>query len=287
MKPVSASELRARIAERRADGESIGFVPTMGALHKGHLSLMERARADNDAVVVSIFVNPLQFGPREDLTMYPRDPEGDQTKCRDVGVDYLFAPEVDEIYPDGAIETRVDPGRIGNLLEGQFRPGFFTGVATVCVKLFNLVSGDRAYFGRKDAQQLAVIKQVVLDLAIPMEIVSCPTIREPDGLAMSSRNAYLDEDERRSVVALSRALFEAHDLVLSGERDPESLKRLVEKRLSQEPHIALQYAEVVDPDTFEVIETIDKRVCFALAAFAGKTRLIDNVFIDPSKPEEK
>lgn len=251
--------------------KTVGFVPTMGALHEGHLSLIRKARAYNDEVVVSIFVNPLQFGPSEDFEQYPRDPDGDSRKATEAGADRLLTPTVEEMYP---IETRVDPGPIGEVLEGQFRPGFLVGVATVCVKLFNLVQPHRAYFGEKDAQQLAVIRQVVKDLSLPVEIVGCPTIREPDGLAMSSRNAYLDPEARRAAVVLSQALFEARD---SSECGALALKKLVTERVAEEPAVELEYVEAVDPQTFQPLNEVTEKAILALAAFVGGTRLIDNV----------
>lgn len=285
MKQVDAKALRLEIAHDRSLGKTIGFVPTMGALHEGHLALVRRAIDENDRVVVSIFVNPLQFGPRDDFAAYPRDLESDAAKASKAGVDYLFAPEVGEIYPRGAIDTRVDPGPIGEVLEGHFRPGFFTGVATVCVKLFNLVNPDRAYFGQKDAQQLAVVRQVVSDLDLPLEIVACPTVREPAGLAVSSRNAYLSKEDRAAALVLSRALFEAEKSARSGERDAAALERLVTGFIATEPGVRLQYVEVVDPDTFQATEEISGRAVVALAAFVGKARLIDNVQIDLTDQE--
>lgn len=254
--------------------KTVGFVPTMGALHEGHLSLVRTAREQNDEVVVSIFVNPLQFGPSEDFERYPRDMQGDSQKAIEAGATRLLTPTVDEMYP---IETRIDPGPIGDVLEGQFRPGFFVGVATVCVKLFNLVQPHRAYFGEKDAQQLAVIRQVAKDLNLPIEIIRGPTIRETDGLAMSSRNAYLQPEQRRAAVVLSKALFEARD---SGEYSADALKKIVTERVAEEPAVELQYVEAVDPLTFQSVSEITGRsdgAVLALAAFVGETRLIDNV----------
>jgi pantoate--beta-alanine ligase len=270
-------ELREALGGARREGHSIGFVPTMGALHQGHVSLIERARADNDRVVVSIFVNPLQFGPAEDFNSYPRDPGGDAAKVEQAGAHYLFAPVDGEIYPRGAVETRVEPGRIGDLVEGKARPGFFTGVATVCVKLFNIVGPARVYFGEKDAQQLAVIKQVVADLGLPVEVVACPTVRESDGLAMSSRNAYLDGEQRRAAAILSKALLEAADRVATGERRAEKVARFVEDAVASEPAMNLEYVHVVDPDTFELLEEIEGPATVVLAAKIGGTHLIDNV----------
>ncbi|MGH9196355.1 MAG: pantoate--beta-alanine ligase, partial [Acidimicrobiia bacterium] len=211
MKSLDLEALRKEIAQDRAAGRTIGFVPTMGALHDGHLSLVRRARSENDRVVASIFVNPLQFGPKDDFKKYPRDLRGDSALAESAGADYLFAPEVDEMYPRGQIQTAIEVGEIGDVLEGHFRPGHFGGVATVCVKLFNIVSPDRAYFGCKDAQQLAVVRQVVRELDLPLEIVPCATVREADGVAMSSRNRYLSDEERKAASAIPRGLFAGVD----------------------------------------------------------------------------
>jgi pantoate--beta-alanine ligase len=279
MNIVGVKELREALGETGL--KSIGFVATMGALHEGHLSLMRRARAENDVVVASIFVNPLQFRPNEDFEAYPRDLEGDSAKAAEADVDFILAPQTHEIYPQGEIATRIDPGPIGQILEGHFRPGFFTGVATVCVKLFNIVQPYRAYFGEKDAQQLAVIRQVVRDLNLPIEVVGCPTVREPDGLAMSSRNAYLDAEARKAATVLSAALFEAKDLFdREGETSAEILKKTVTERITGEERVRLQYVEVVDRVTFQPVETVDAPAVIALAAFLGETRLIDNVVLE-------
>jgi pantoate--beta-alanine ligase len=284
---ITIHELRRTLDAARSAGHSIGFVPTMGALHEGHVSLIRKARAENDRVVVSIFVNPLQFGPAEDFDRYPRDPEGDAAEVEQAGADYLFTPETGEVYPRGAIKTRVEPGRIGDVAEGLSRPGFFTGVATVCVKLFNATGPARVYFGEKDAQQLAVIKQVVAELDIPVEVVACPTVREPDGLAMSSRNAYLDHEQREAATILSRALFEAADRVATGERKAEKVARFVEDAVASEPKLQLEYVHVVDPDTFEPIEDITAPATVAVAAKTGDTRLIDNIRVAPAEKGEE
>jgi pantoate--beta-alanine ligase len=273
--------LRLNLEEDRAAGKTIGFVPTMGALHRGHMELIKLARQHNDRVVISIFVNPLQFGPSEDFESYPRDSEGDFAKAQQAGVDYLFEPSVEEMYPGGKLETRVEVSRIGEILEGHFRPGHFAGVATVCVKLFNIIGPDRAYFGEKDAQQLAVIRQVVRDLDLPVEIVGCPTVRDPDGLASSSRNLRLDSRSRKAATVLSRALFEAERRVLQGERSSAAIKRLVSGLVAKDPRVDLQYVEVVDPESFEPLEEIAGPATIALAAFVGRTRLIDNVTVEP------
>lgn len=283
MRSLDIASLASRLAEERREGHSIGFVPTMGALHEGHLSLVRRARSECGRVVLSIFVNPLQFGPSEDLTSYPRDLEGDAAMAEAAGVDYLFAPSAEEIYPRGDLDTRVLVGRLAEHGEGLFRPGHFEGVATVCLKLFNIVRPDRAYFGEKDAQQLAVVRRVAHDLDIPLEVVGCPTVREPDGLALSSRNRYLSADGRRAATMLSRALFEARSRALAGEVYSEELRSIVEKLVSDQPLVELQYAEVFDPETFVPVEKIDGTAVLALAALVEGTRLIDNVTIDLSE----
>jgi pantoate--beta-alanine ligase len=274
---TTKQSLAAALAGEREQGRTVGFVPTMGALHEGHVSLMRRARAENDIVVASIFVNPLQFGATEDLARYPRDLEADTALAAEAGVDHLFAPEVAEIYPRGSIDTRVDVGPIGEVGEGAWRPGFFAGVATVCCKLFHIVDPDRAYFGQKDAQQLAVIRQVVADLDLPLEIVGCPTVREPDGLALSSRNAYLDPESRRAAPALAAALMAARDAAACGEESAGELRWIVETCLEAEPAIRLQYVDLFDPVTFSVRGRLDGRGILAAAAYVGGTRLIDNV----------
>jgi pantoate--beta-alanine ligase len=269
--------MAAALAGERRQGRTVGFVPTMGALHEGHVSLMRHARAENGVVVASIFVNPLQFGPTEDLARYPRRLEADSALAAEAGVDHLFVPEVGEMYPQGSIDTRVDVGPIGEAGEGAWRPGFFAGVATVCCKLFHIVGPGRVYFGQKDAQQLAVIRQVVADLDLPVEIIGCPTVREPDGLALSSRNAYLDPASRRAAPALAAALMAARDAAASGEESARELRWIVETCLEAEPGLRLQYVGLFDPVTFSVRERLDGRGVLAAAAFAGGTRLIDNV----------
>jgi pantoate--beta-alanine ligase len=277
---LDRGSLVAAVEDHRRAGRTIGLVPTMGYLHDGHLSLVRRARAENDRVVLTIFVNPLQFGPTEDLARYPRDLERDLRLATRAGVDHVFAPEVEELYPGGDIATRVTVGRIGEIVEGRFRPGHFDGVATVCLKLFNLVRPHRAYFGRKDAQQLAVVRRMVADLDVPVEIVGCATVREPDGLAMSSRNVYLDEAGRAAAVVLPKALVAARDAVASGERSASRIRALVEGLVSAAGPVELQYVDVVDPDTFENVDVIRERATIALAALVGTTRLIDNIDID-------
>ena len=265
--------------QARAEGRVIGFVPTMGALHAGHLSLVEAARRATSPVVVSIFVNPKQFGPQEDLAKYPRSLENDQAQLETLGVDFLFAPSVEEIYPAG-FRTTVNVEGLGDRLEGRVRPGHFRGVATVVLKLLEIVAPQFAYFGRKDAQQLRVIRQMAADLALDTEIVACPIVREADGLAMSSRNAYLSPAERRAATVLYRALDAARQAIAAGEHDAARLAGTMRAVLAAEPLAAPDYAEIVDADTFETI-TFLRGTCLALlAARIGATRLIDNMLIE-------
>ena len=272
------AEVRAACDAARVAGGRIGYVPTMGYFHEGHRSLMRAARAGNDLVVVSAFVNPKQFAAGEDLASYPRDPDGDAAAAVAEGVDILFAPPVTEIYPPGSCTTVRVSGLTDGLC-GHSRPGHFDGVATVVTKLFAIVGPCRAYFGRKDAQQLAVIRQLVRDLDLPVEIVGCPLVREPDGLAMSSRNAYLDAGERRAATALSRALRAVADRVVAGERSPAPLRDLVAATVASEPTVRLDYVEVVDATTLRPVDRVESETLVALAAFVGKARLIDNVTI--------
>jgi pantoate--beta-alanine ligase len=256
----------------------VGFVPTMGYFHEGHRSLMRAARAENDFVVLSLFVNPTQFGPNEDLSAYPRDPLGDAAVAEAEGVDLLFTPEVAEMYPAGA-RTTVHVGGLTEGLCGASRPGHFDGVTTVVAKLFSIVGASRAYFGRKDAQQLAVIRRMTEDLDLPVEVVGCPLVREADGLALSSRNAYLTDDERRAATILSGALYMASEAVVGGVRDAAAVRSLIVDTVARSPLVQLDYAEVVDAATLEPLERIDGDTLVALAAFVGKARLIDNVTI--------
>lgn len=268
----------------RMEGSMVGFVPTMGALHDGHLSLVARAREECDVVVASIFVNPLQFGPSEDLASYPRDLDRDLLLLEKEGVDVVFAPSADEMYSGGPPDATVDPGPLGSVLEGASRPGHFKGVCTVVAKLFGIVGQCRAYFGEKDAQQLAVIERMVMDLDMPVEVVACPTLREEDGLAMSSRNAYLSEDERAAATCLYEALARAAWLADGGERDANVLKAEMAKRIGAEPLAALGYVAIVDEGTFTEIERIDGPVRALVAARIGKIRLIDNLRIEDNPP---
>ena len=263
----------------RGKGGTVGFVPTMGAFHEGHLSLIRRAKAERDFVVVSIFVNPLQFGDPADLAAYPRDEERDLEQARELGVDVVFAPPVEEMYPAGEPEATVDPGPVGQRLEGASRPGHFRGVATVLAKLFHAVGPSAAYFGEKDAQQLAVVRRVVGDLSFPIEVVACPTVREPDGLAMSSRNARLSPEQREAAGCLFLALSEAAELARSGERDAAPLVAAMAREIGATPQARLDYAAVVDDDTFEELRTVDPPARAVVAARFGDVRLIDNLLL--------
>ena len=265
--------------QARAEGRVIGFVPTMGALHAGHLSLVEAARRNSSPVVVSIFVNPKQFGPQEDLAKYPRPIEDDQAQLERLGVDFLFAPSVEEMYPPG-FRTAVNVEKLGDHLEGRTRPGHFRGVATVVLKLLEIVAPQFVYFGRKDAQQLRVIRQMAADLALDAEIVACPIVREADGLAMSSRNAYLSPNERRAATVLYRALDAARQSIAAGERDAARLVQAMRGVLSAEPLAATDYAEIVDADSFESVTRLRGNCLALLAARIGPARLIDNMLIE-------
>ena len=270
---------------RKAMTGMVGFVPTMGALHEGHLELVRRSRADCDAVVASVFVNPTQFGPGEDLRRYPRDFAGDRTLLEATGVDLLFAPSQEEIYPAG-FDTWVVPGRHAERLEGKARPGHFRGVCTVVAKLFHLVAPHRAYFGRKDAQQLAVVRRMTADLAMNVEIVAVPTVREADGLALSSRNAYLDPEERVAARVLHRSLCRAEGLWRAGERDAEALRAAMRETLAAEPRASIDYVSVADDVTLEELSRIDRPALVSLAVWIGSTRLIDNVGLEGREGKE-
>jgi pantoate--beta-alanine ligase len=274
----TSEELRAALREARRQGKTIGLVPTMGALHPGHRSLIEAARGRNDFLVVSIFVNPTQFGPTEDLARYPRPLADDLAVCTATGVDLVFHPEPAEMYPPG-FRTWVEVEGLGAVLEGASRPGHFRGVATVVLKLLNRVQPDRAYFGQKDAQQARVIQQMVHDLDVPVEIVVCPTVREPDGLALSSRNRYLEPTQRQQAVALHDALRQARSLYQKGERDAAVLCRALTDRIAAARGAALDYAAVVDAQTLEPISRVDRAALLAVAVRFGGTRLIDNTTI--------
>jgi pantoate--beta-alanine ligase len=266
----------------RSAGRTVGFVPTMGAFHDGHLSLMRRARDERDAVVVSIFVNPLQFGPGEDLSRYPRDEERDLSMAKKLGVEVMFAPNVEEMYPAGHQEVTVDPGPLGERLEGARRPGHFRGVATVVAKLFDVVGPSTAYFGEKDAQQLAVVRRMVRDLSLPIEVVGSPTVREPDGLATSSRNAYLSPEQREAAGCLFLALSEAAEMARGGERDAATLVAAMAREMGATPEARIDYAVVVDEGTFEEVGMITGPARALVAARFGETRLIDNLLLPGS-----
>jgi len=275
-------EVRKRVAAARGRGSSIALVPTMGALHEGHLSLAKAARKDrkDGYVVMSIFVNPTQFGPGEDFARYPRDLAQDVQKAGSAGADLVFAPPVEEMY-DQDDATFVEVG--GTLTKGlcaPFRPGHFRGVATVVAKLFNIVQPDRAYFGEKDYQQLQIIKRMVRDLRMPVEVVAVPTVREADGLAMSSRNAHLSKEERKAALVLNEALMAAKKMAQRGDRDAQAIAAVIRRRLEGEALVRLQYVEVCDAATLEPLERIQGRAVIALAAVVGKTRLIDNVIVE-------
>ncbi|HEX3046077.1 MAG TPA: pantoate--beta-alanine ligase [Bacillota bacterium] len=269
-------ELKTIIKTARSQGKMIGFVPTMGYLHEGHLSLARQAKRENDLVVVSIFVNPIQFGPKEDFQTYPRDLKRDQELLESVGVEVVFTPEKDEVYPAN-FQTLVEVTGVSQGLCGQSRPGHFKGVATVVAKLFNIVAPDRAYFGAKDAQQLRVIRQMTTDLNFNIEIISCPIIRESDGLAMSSRNVYLNPDERRAALVLYRALQTAEKKIAKGDREAGKLAEEMISLIQAEPLAVVDYVEIVDSKTLEPIKVIAGEVLIALAVRIGKTRLIDNM----------
>ena len=270
------------MAAARAEAKSIGFVPTMGALHAGHVSLIEEAVRRCDFVVVSIFVNPTQFGPGEDFDKYPSDLEGDMSICEQAGVDLVFAPGASEMYHEANI-TWVDVEKLTLNLCGRLRPGHFRGVTTVCAKLFNMVSPDVAFFGQKDAQQAIVIKRMAGDLNMPLQIVVCPTVREPDGLAVSSRNKYLSAQERKDAALLSTALAECEKQVGGGQRNCEALIESMHKIISRSSKAQIEYISIVNPETLADIDVIQGAALVALAVKIGSTRLIDNIFVGLDK----
>ncbi|MBI1929694.1 pantoate--beta-alanine ligase [Candidatus Poribacteria bacterium] len=276
---TSPSATQADCRARRAEGKQIGLVPTMGYLHEGHLSLVRRARADNDWVVVSIFVNPIQFGPNEDLANYPRDFDRDRQLLEAEGVDLIFAPTVEGMYPPGSLTFVEVEGNLTKGLCGASRPGHFRGVTTVVSKLFNIVLPHRAYFGQKDAQQLAVIGRMVADLNFDIEIIPMPIVREPDGLAMSSRNRYLNPEERRSATTLYRSLQLAKGLIENRERDAAKITAAMRNLIGQEKPARIDYIEIIDANSFEPMGPVHREILIALAVFMGGTRLIDNVRI--------
>lgn len=275
---TTIAEVRAACDATRARGGTVGLVPTMGYFHEGHRSLMRAARAANDLVVVSLFVNPTQFGPTEDLARYPSDQAGDAATATAEGVDVLFVPTVDEMYPDGMCTTVHVDGLTQGLC-GASRPTHFDGVTTIVAKLFSIAAPCSAYFGRKDAQQLAVVRRMAADLDLRVDVVGCPLVREPDGVAMSSRNAYLSPDERAHARVLVGSLNAVADAIDAGERDARALRDLVVARVSAESGVRLDYAEVVDAATLQPIDRLERDTLIALAAFVGTTRLIDNIAV--------
>jgi pantoate--beta-alanine ligase len=274
----TVAEMRAWLGNVRAEGRTVGLVPTMGAFHAGHHSLMRAAREEQDSVVVSLFVNPAQFNDQRDLAAYPRTEGNDAAEAADLGVDVLFAPAVSEIYPDG-FATTVQVGGLAEVLEGAERgPGHFAGVCTVVNKLFNIVGPDVAYFGQKDAQQVAVVKRMVRDLDMPVKIEVMPTVREPDGLALSSRNVRLSPEDRAHALGLSKALNAAAAVVAAGERDADTIRRAA---VAQIGDLDAEYVAIVDPLTFAPLRTVSARTLVAIAAQVGPVRLIDNIVLEP------
>ena len=271
------AEMQKIANDLRQQGKSIGFVPTMGYLHEGHLSLMKCARKENDVVVISIFVNPTQFVPGEDYERYPRDEEGDIKKAKEVGVDIVFIPDVKDMYPDG-YSTYVEEKVLSAGLCGARRPGHFKGVTTIVAKLFNIVKPHRAYFGKKDYQQLRVIERMARDLNFDIEIIGCPIVREPDGLAMSSRNVYLNQEERKSALCLYKSLLLAQNMIKKGERNPTIIKKAMEEFILKHPHVKkIDYIEIVDRYTLQPVDKLTGNELIALAVFVGPARLIDNM----------
>jgi pantoate--beta-alanine ligase len=271
-------DMRSACRAARGSDKRLGFVPTMGALHEGHLSLVRAAKASCDLVAASIFVNPTQFGPNEDLAKYPRDFERDRGLLQNEGVELLFAPSVEEMYPAGAV-TWVTVEELSGRLDGRSRPGHFRGVTTVVAKLFHVVEPDAAFFGQKDAAQLAIIRRMVRDLKFSVEIVACPIVREPDGLAMSSRNAYLDPLQRKQALVLYRSLTRVKNLWDAGERDAAKLVAVGRAEVAQEKSVRLDYFEIVDAQSLEPVENAAKGALVAVAAYVGATRLIDNLVL--------
>jgi pantoate--beta-alanine ligase len=262
----------------------VGFVPTMGYLHEGHLALVRRARVENDVVAVSIFVNPTQFGPNEDFTRYPRDPDRDLGLLAKERVDIVFMPQEEEMYPLG-FSSWVDVGKVAEHLEGKLRPGHFRGVATVVTKLFNIVQPHKAYFGQKDAQQAVVIERIVRDLDMNLDIVVVPIVREPDGLAISSRNIYLDSEERKAALILWKSLELARNLWSKGERDAEAIRQGMSSFIQQEPKAKIDYVSIADPETLEELIKVKPPALISVAVWIGKTRLIDNLLLGSNLSE--
>lgn len=277
---TTSEQLRAAVRAARDESRTIGLVPTMGALHEGHLGLVRAARAECDFVVVSIFVNPTQFGPSEDFTTYPRDLETDLSHCTREGVDLVFTPDRQEMYPPG-FSTYVSVERLDSILEGEFRPGHFRGVATVVLKLFNLVTPDVAYFGHKDYQQTVVVRRLVRDLHLALEVRVCTTVREADGLACSSRNRNLSAQDRERALVLCRSLRLAQELIAAGERDAHEIRQKMRDLFEATPGVYLDYADLVDPDDLEEVSTVRGPTLAAVAAKVGETRLIDSAIVAP------
>jgi pantoate--beta-alanine ligase len=275
---TTIDEMRAACRELRGKRGRLGFIPTMGALHEGHLSLVRAAKALCDVVAASIFVNPKQFGPNEDFGTYPRAFERDRSLLENEGVELLFAPPVEEMYPPGAV-TWMTVEELSDKLDGRSRPGHFRGVTTVVSKLFHIVEPDAAFFGQKDAAQVAIIRRMVRDLNFPVEIVVCPIVREPDGLAMSSRNAYLDSQQRKRALVLHRTLMRVKKIADDGERNAAKLLATAREELASEPLVRLDYLEIVNPDSLVAVENISEGALMVLAAFVGTTRLIDNAVL--------
>jgi pantoate--beta-alanine ligase len=275
---TTVDEMRAACRAETRAGKGLGFVPTMGALHEGHLSLVQAARANCDVVAASIFVNPTQFGPNEDLAKYPRTFEWDQGLLENEGVKLLFAPAVEEMYPANAV-TWVTVDELSGRLDGRSRPGHFRGVTTVVAKLFHVVEPNAAFFGQKDAAQVAIIRRMVRDLKMPVEIVVCPIVREADGLAMSSRNAYLDVQQRKQALVLHRTLVRARQMADAGERKPSVLIEAALREFAAEPSVRLDYFEIVNAETLDPVEEVSRGALAVVAAFVGTTRLIDNLFL--------
>jgi len=281
MKTASTIQaLRAQLEPIRRAGKTIGLVPTMGALHEGHLSLVRTAKTQADVAVVSLFVNPLQFGPKEDLAKYPRNLERDRDLLESEGADYLFAPAVEEMYPPGAV-TYVTVEELSNRLDGLSRPSHFRGVTTVVAKLFHIVEPTRAFFGQKDAAQVAVLRRMVRDLNFPLEIIVCPIVREPDGLALSSRNIYLNPTERQQALILSRTIAHVREAFEQGERNVARMIAAGQGTFATEPAARLDYLSIVDPESLAPVEAVNRPALLAIAAWIGTTRLIDNTILDP------
>jgi len=278
---ASIDEVHASCRELKRQGRRLGLVPTMGALHQGHLTLVRAARSSCDVVVVSIFINPLQFGPKEDFSHYPRDLERDRQVLEPEGVDIVFAPTAEEMYPSGSA-TYIVVERLSEKLCGRSRPGHFRGVTTIVAKLFHIVEPDVAFFGQKDAAQSAIIRKMVQDLNFDIDLVIVPTVREPDGLALSSRNAYLSPEQRKAATVLYRALMRVQTLADKGERDAAVLAKAGKEVVQQEPAVRLDYFEVVDPNTLERVKDISRGALIAVAGFLGETRVIDNIVLTGS-----